>query len=226
MINNKKLLILFLLVLVNIFLFFYNNIENFENTEIVDMIKTNTGLFKQVFSKITNDEINTNKNIVTSKNINAKNANIIDKITVPTISGTTISGSTIKSTNDINGKNLNITEYIKIGNTNLNSDFLKRLYSWTKLGCITIDGEGSTHILSEGKNTFRNNGLYDAWTDNRIDVIFLLKGWKITLYDGSDYKGRQYTIENKTNDIKRVNLDATELKKNKASSYYLRWVGY
>jgi hypothetical protein len=145
-------------------------------------------------------------------------------------------GSLLKTQNNPSGIKFNDI-VTKINKTSSDLETLKtkfavldnRLLTQKKMGGFAINGDGSTMMLFEGgPYSLENNELFDMWTTNKWDAIYLFKGWKIQLWRDANAMGPAQTNEENINsDIKKIFLGSNNnIGVDQASAYKLEWIGY
>lgn len=103
-------------------------------------------------------------------------------------------------------------------------DDTRKLKSLSRIGGFAIDGGGTTMMLEGGTHKLYGGSKYDAWTNDRWDLVYIFKGWKFEAWEHAD-KDDNKLINNETNNtnyVKKIDLK----KNNKASLCRLTWVGY
>jgi hypothetical protein len=123
--------------------------------------------------------------------------------------------------------NINTNGALKIGNTNLTEDILKRIINQQQYAGFAIDGEGSTMPLFEGSYNLHGDARYgdaqfNAWTNDRWDVIYINRGWRITLWHHEIGNDKAAVGENKNSYVPKK----LDIPNNKVSSYKAEWIGY
>ena len=201
---------------------------------------------------------------------NTSNIAAFNKINVTDISAnrmnvTDMSGNNITSTNirankinvtDISLNNISSNNQICINSTCLTETDLKKIIPHKKIAGFVVDIYNQTMPLYEGAWSLNsgwsatdvsNTNIFDAGTNERWDIAFVNKGWKLTFYEGGTFNtitptNRKEEVENKDSDIpKRLNLTdstvwaatATQTMTVTASpsnswvsSYKAEWIGY
>lgn len=108
---------------------------------------------------------------------------------------------------------------------------LRKLVSHSSIGAYAIDGGGSTIPLiattgkgmNLSKNEPRDGNMY-GWASDRWDLIYLCKGWEITLWhDEVGVKHLEGPTKNTKHKLQLVDLRDRH---NKATSYKLEWKGW
>jgi hypothetical protein len=218
--KNKKLITIFILVI--IFLIFVKNggmrkaIENFENTDenqkgffetLLNSFNTVGQTFNNVFTKIDAKNVNMSKSLITTGNI----------------TGTDIISTNIKSSNDMIGKNIKANLSVAINNTSISETDLKKMKSIKTLAGYVVDGAGTTHLLFEGGwYNLYGGSKFDAWSNNRWDVAYIFKGWKLEIAQHGGGTGKVIRKENKKEELMKV----SGFSNIKPSSYKITWVDY
>jgi hypothetical protein len=118
-------------------------------------------------------------------------------------------------------KNYSLT----LGNTVLDETSLKKQKHLDLLAGFAVDGTGTTFPIYIGKYKLFNSDWGDAYTNDSWDIIYVNKGFKITVWQ-HEYTGTQAVLENKDSDIpKRFNLSNSSLV-NQVSTVQAEWIGY
>lgn len=107
-------------------------------------------------------------------------------------------------------------------------DDTRRLKTWSRIGGYAKDGNEVNILLQEGSHKLHDNrdGLYTYATKDRWDIVYVFKGWKFIGYDGLNYDGTSWVLENKTDYVKHMGGNNDTGSVNKIHSYKLQWVGY
>jgi len=215
LLKNKKMIGIFAIVI--IFLLFVRRggirraVENFENEgNVIDTIMNSfdtTGQkFNDVFTKIDATDVTFGKKIKSSKNIETTR-DIKSKSAFLTGSAV-IDGDVRAKRVVIEGQTLSKTDIMKIKS-------LKNIAGYA------IDGGGSTHLLFEGYHKLHGSQKFDAWSNDKWDIIYIFKGWDFTAWKDYNKKSQMGTFKNTNEDAKRWKPDG-----NRLSEYEVKWVGY
>ena len=229
--NKENITTIGLLILLVILIVMIYNItnkkENFTDKErkaALDGLTLQNKLFNSVFSKVDNNNVEINKNLITNKYLTAK-------------TGATINGNLLVPGKDIKNNKITIgangTIYVKrinIDGFEFGINEAKQLMGgMNNIAGWVIDGGGSTHILSNTFNRWRNTSagdLYDAWSNDTWDILYVNRGWKIELSEHSNGKGKIGTYTNPNwNQPAKYDLN-NGVGRNKASSVKITWIGY
>jgi uncharacterized protein YbjQ (UPF0145 family) len=111
---------------------------------------------------------------------------------------------------------------LKVGSTVITENLLKRIINQQNYAGFAVDGDGTTMPLYEGTNKLFGGDKFDAWTNDRWDVIYINRGWKITLWHHDIGNSKAAEGENKTSNVP-IKLD---IPRNTVSSYKAEWIGY
>ncbi len=111
---------------------------------------------------------------------------------------------------------------LKVGSTVITEDILKRIINQQQYAGFAVDGGGTTMPLYEGTYKLYDNDLFDAWTNDKWDVIYINRGWKITLWHHGVGDSKAAEGENRKSNVPiKLILPA-----NSVSSYRAEWIGY
>ena len=114
------------------------------------------------------------------------------------------------------------TQNVKIGNTVITENILKRIINQQQYAGFAIDGGGTTMPLYEGQHNLYGEAQFDAWTNDKWDIIYINRGWRITVGAHGNMVGTFAVGQNKTSNVPtKLKLSA-----NQASSYKAEWIGY
>ena len=137
-----------------------------------------------------------------------------------------IRGNTMFTETDMTvSRNLNVGGELKIGNTIINENTIKRLLAQQSIAGWAVDGAQGRTLLYEGEyNLWDTSSRFDRWTNDNWDNIYVNRGWRIRVWD--DYVNGAVQIVDATNknDFIPTKHDLTVA--NKASGYKAEWVGY
>jgi len=116
------------------------------------------------------------------------------------------------------------------GTTISTSGEIKGKLATPAIAGYAVDGLGSTILLEEGGwwDLAKNNGKYNVWSNDAWDRIYLFRGWKLEFSENHhDHNGggRKETHENKTEKVKMINPEKTNMHHH-ISSYKATWVGF
>jgi hypothetical protein len=113
---------------------------------------------------------------------------------------------------------------LNLGNTMITEDILKRIINQQSYAGFAVNGGGTTMPLYEGQYNLTGGQLFDAASGNQDtwDVIYINRGWRITVWDGVNFQSQLGVLENKTSNVP-IKLEITN---DKASSYKAEWIGY
>jgi hypothetical protein len=111
-----------------------------------------------------------------------------------------------------------------IGGTCINETDLKKIKSGRVIGGYAYNGDGTTYPLYTGgwHTLYDGNGTHNIWTNDRWDVVQLLRGWRGEFAEHGKGTGWVKKYENKDRDVRVFH----ELPDNRVSSYKLTWIGY
>lgn len=223
---QNVLALIILLVIFNIIITPKNNLkENYDNKQkklkSISFKAVPTSSEKIVFSN-SNGDLNTyTKDEVFSDGIKFGDWTISQDSSKNLCFKRTDQTKNICLTSNDTDKNYSLT----LGNTVLDESSLKKQKHLDLLAGWGIDGGGTTLPLYVGKYTFLDNEWGSAFTENTLDLVYVNKGFKITLWRDI-YTGTQATFENTNSDLpKRFALQDYNLL-NTPSSAEAVWIGY
>jgi hypothetical protein len=101
-------------------------------------------------------------------------------------------------------------------------DMYKKTATNRKTAGFSIDGEGSSIALYEGAWNLFDGQQFDAWTNNRWDLIYIFRGWRITVWENGIGSGSTNQGQNTTSDVP-LKWDISD---NYVSSYLAEYIGY
>ena len=110
-----------------------------------------------------------------------------------------VDGDTLK----VKTKNISIpdgiqTNTIKLGKSTLNQEYLNKAKSTGNLAGNAINGDGSTHLLWEGGwHNLSGDGHANAWANDKWDMIYVNRGWKIEFAEHEEGRGKIKWAQNK-----------------------------
>ncbi len=250
-------IIIALLVASNIYLIYKTrNVEKFTVTDdinqaINDIYKADINAIRNLSNISTTIMSNNDSLTIPAKTTNvsdlvANNINTNNNITTVKLTSGTIDSGNISSTGDINSVNITSTgDIISNANVKLKSSLcvddlcidkntLKKILSNTVFAGFGANGAAPSYIpLYEG--TFKLYGsIYDSasrfsyGTGDVIDIIYVNKGWRITVYDGApDSSSRSKILENTVDTVpKCYMLNGQPGWTDTMSSYTAEWIGY
>jgi len=118
---------------------------------------------------------------------------------------------------------------LKLGDTVLDENSLKKQKHLDLYAGFACNGDGGTLLLYAGEYSLvaleNVNPWPEGWTNDRWDIIYVNKGFKITVYN-DNMSGTQAVLENTDSDIpKRFVLSNYNLK-DALSSYKAEWIGF
>jgi hypothetical protein len=117
---------------------------------------------------------------------------------------------------------LNVYGPLNLGGTTLTEDILKRIINQQSYAGFAVDGTGTTMPLYEGSHNLYGGAQFDAWTNDAWDIIYINRGWRITLWEHALGDTQAAVGENKSSNVPtKLGLPA-----NKVSSYRAEWIGY
>ena len=221
LLDNKNIIITFLFII--LFLLFVRvggvrkAIENFDNTSNNTSILTETVLNSLDVEGQKLNDIFTNidaNNVTIKKKINANNDIKVGDKMVLGANGT------------IYTRGLVANERVFVGGedekNSLDKTTVRKLKSLKSIAGYAVDGNGTTHLLFEGGwYNLYGGALFDAWSQDQWDIIYLFKGWKGEFTEHGNGEGQKWIGENKTQDVLKVVPAA-----NRVSSYKITWVDY
>ena len=113
---------------------------------------------------------------------------------------------------------------LNLGSTIITEDILKRIINQQSYAGFAVNGGGTTMPLYEGQYNLTGGQLFDAASGNQDtwDVIYINRGWRITVWDDVNFKSQLGVLENKTSNVP-LKLEITN---DKASLYRAEWIGY
>jgi len=117
---------------------------------------------------------------------------------------------------------LAISGPLKINNTTITEDLLKRILPLQSYAGFAVDGEGTTMLLYEGQHMLYGDQPFNAWTENQWDAIFINRGWRITLWHHNIGNAQAGIGENKSSNVP-IRL---KIPNDTVSSYQAEWIGY
>lgn len=122
--------------------------------------------------------------------------------------------------------NNNTNSSIKLSNTySLDELSLKKTKHLNNFAGWAIDGDGSTLLLYVGQYKFYGGDWADTWMHDKIDTIYVFRGFRITCYQ-HEFIGSTAVCENTDSDMpKRFALGSMGLG-NGTSSIKTEWIGY
>ena len=116
----------------------------------------------------------------------------------------------------------NLNGPLNLGSTTLTEDILKRIINQQSYAGFAIDGDGSTMPLYEGSHSLYGDAQFNAWTNDKWDVIYINRGWRITLWWHALGDKQAAVGENRSSNVPtKLGLPANEV-----SSYKAEWIGY
>lgn len=186
---NKKFIILFVIAIVLVCRYRIP-IEAFENTDgVLDQIVNSYSELNNKFDNILSQDVTLN-----------------GKLSGPDLDFPAGYIKTLK------------TGWVELDGEWLNKKSIQKMKAAGQIGGYGSDGEGSTHLLIEGRHNLHNF----PWGHNKWDSVFLLRGWNVTLYYDTNFSNKMTEDTNTNADIKMVR----NVVKNRAQSYDLKWVGH
>lgn len=118
--------------------------------------------------------------------------------------------------------NVVIPGQLRIGSTLVTEDLLKRILPQQSYAGFAIDGDGTTMPLYEGQYNLVDGAQFDAWTSDRWDLVYINRGWRITLWHHRIGDAQAAVGENRTSNVPiKMGIPA-----NTISSYKAEWIGY
>jgi hypothetical protein len=222
--KNYKFVIIICLFL---FLVLGNNKEDFTTTQALDAVKSTEKKVNEMVSKVDGSHVRFPKKVVLDKglamgSLKMAPGNWLDYgIEVPANKKLGIHAPGA-GTMELHVDHKIVTGHLQLGKTSINEDDLKKMKSQRMMGGFAIDGGGSTFMLAEGGwYNLYSGAKYDAWTNDRWDMAYIYRGWKLGLAKHGNGTGEIKWWENKTENVKKCDTP-----NNTGSSYKLIWVGY
>ena len=114
---------------------------------------------------------------------------------------------------------------IKLGSTVLDVLSLNKQKHLDLLAGWAMDGLGTTLPVYVGSYKLVDQDWGDVWLNDRIDVVYVNKGFKITLFEHT-FEGIKAELENKDLDIPKRFMVGSLGMQDKATSIKAEWVGY
>ena len=117
---------------------------------------------------------------------------------------------------------VNVPGNLKVGDVVLTPDILKRIINQQQCAGFAVNGGGTTMPLFEGDYLLTGGGNFDAWTNDSWDVIYINRGWRITLWDNGIGDTEIASGENRSSYVPTKMVIPSD----RASSYRAVWIGY
>ena len=90
---------------------------------------------------------------------------------------------------DVKGQ-LNVNGQLTVDGVKLDANILKRIINQQQYAGFAIDGGGSTMLLFEGDHVLYGDTQFNAWTNDAWNIIYINRGWRITLWHHEIGNGR------------------------------------
>jgi len=204
-----------------------NKQENFTTVQALDAVKSTEKKVNDMVSKVDGSHVRFPKKVVLDKglamgSLKMAPGNWLDYgIEIPANKKLGIHAPGA-GTMELHVDHKIVTGYLQLGNTTINENDLKKMKSQRMMGGFAIDGEGSTFMLEEGGwYNLYSGAKYDAWSNDKWDMAYIYRGWKLELAEHGNGGGGKQWWENKNENVKKCDPHD-----NWGSSYKLTWVGY
>ena len=99
----------------------------------------------------------------------------------------------------------------------------KKLKGISHQAGYAVDGKQTTHLLFEGHHKLYGGENFDAWSNDSWDVLYVNKGWKVTVWEHGNKQGFKQEFENTTS---FTPLKMVLKSKNRVSEYEATWINY